>query len=69
MAKPGSGPNKSIMMASFKFDNNISALFPYINAVAEKAELHKNPDLLRFHYKGTITLGFQQYKLIIIEKE
>ncbi len=47
MNRPGSVKRSSVM-AMFEFENNISSLFPYINAVADKAELHKNPDLVRF---------------------
>lgn len=47
MNRPGAG-NRSSVMSMFRFENDISFLFPYINAVAEHAELHENPDLVRF---------------------
>lgn len=46
MAKPGADENQSVMVY-FHFDDDISFLFPYINAVAPGAELHENPDLIR----------------------
>lgn len=39
------------VMASFFFEQNMEYLFPYINAVAERAELYENPKLIRFVYK------------------
>lgn len=50
MNRPGSS-NRSSVMAMFKFENDISFLLPYINAVADKAEFHKNPDLVRFVFE------------------
>ena len=47
MAKPGSMARSSVM-AIFHFENDISFLFPYINATAAGSELHENPDLVRF---------------------
>lgn len=50
MAKPGS-KYKGAMMASFTINSDISFLFPYINAVAKKAELYEKPSLIRFLFE------------------
>jgi len=47
MAKPGSNGGASVMMI-FSFGEDLSFLFPYINAVAKEAELYEKPDLIRF---------------------
>lgn len=47
MAKPGSNRG-SCVTAILHFEKDISLLFPYINAVADEAELHENPNLVRF---------------------
>ncbi|WP_232508082.1 LuxR C-terminal-related transcriptional regulator [Desulfobacula toluolica] len=47
MAKPGSSRG-SCVTAIIHFEKDISFLFPYINAVADEAELHENPNLVRF---------------------
>lgn len=39
------------VMATFFFEEDIGDLFPYINAVGERTELHENPRLIRFVYK------------------
>jgi len=62
-AKPGADSINS-MMADFRLDTDISSLFPYINAVAEKAELHENPGLLRFIFKGSNCVLYPDYCLI-----
>lgn len=51
MAKPGSIKRASVM-AAFSFDTDLAFLFPYINAVAEGAELHESPLLIRFELDG-----------------
>lgn len=48
--KPGS-VSETDMMASFLINNDVSPLFPYLNAVAERAELHQAPPFIRFLYK------------------
>ncbi len=40
MARPGAVSRDSVM-ASFYFEQDISFLFPYINAVAKESELHE----------------------------
>ncbi|MDY6881851.1 MAG: LuxR C-terminal-related transcriptional regulator [Thermodesulfobacteriota bacterium] len=49
VAKPGATSQGSLI-ASFKFDANVSALFPYVNAVAARSELYDNPQMIRFMY-------------------
>ncbi len=63
MAKPGSNSNNS-MMASFQFNNDISVLFPYINTIAEKVELHEKPTLIRFYFKKSTCVLYPDYCLI-----
>ncbi len=47
------GPaNEAFVKANFYFEQDISFLFPYINAVAKKSEFHEHPCLIRFVYKG-----------------
>ncbi|MFH2060277.1 MAG: LuxR C-terminal-related transcriptional regulator [Pseudomonadota bacterium] len=41
---------KGGMMAGFDLSMNIKFLFPYINAVARKAQLYENPSHIRFHF-------------------
>lgn len=49
--KPGPyGP--ASVMAMFRFEKDISFLFPYINAVAEKAEMHETPIMIRFVFEN-----------------
>ncbi len=40
------------VMACFYFEEEVTSLFPYINAVAERAELHERPAMVRFVYEG-----------------
>ena len=47
MAKSGAVSQGS-MIASFQFDANLSLLFPYVNAVAERSELYNDPPMIRF---------------------
>ncbi len=42
------------MMAGFDFSMNIEFLFPYINAVAKKAQLYDNPSYIRFNFDHTL---------------
>ncbi len=51
MARPGA-TNRDSVMASFYFEQDISFLFPYINAVAKESELHEHPCLIRFVHEG-----------------
>lgn len=63
MAKPG-GESGDFMMAAFQFEADASPLFPYINAVAEKVELHSDPDLIRFYFQGSTCVLYPDYCLI-----
>ena len=40
------------VMTRFCFEEDVSTLMPYINAVAENAELYERPPMVRFFYKG-----------------
>ena len=40
------------VMANFYFEEDMGPLFPYINAVAERAELYDRPPMVRFVFKG-----------------
>lgn len=40
------------VMAGFLFEENIGPLLPYINAVADQAELFDHPPMVRFLFKG-----------------
>ncbi len=59
MTKPGSGKRSSVM-AMFQFEDDISFLFPYINAVAQKAELYDTPALIRFVYKDVYCVVYPE---------
>jgi DNA-binding CsgD family transcriptional regulator/ArsR family metal-binding transcriptional regulator len=50
-AKPG-GLSQSDMMASFLLTADISPLFPYINAIARRAELYRQPRFIRFLFEN-----------------
>lgn len=45
---------KAFMMAAFDFSMDIEFLFPYINAVAKKAHLYKNPPHIRFNFETAL---------------
>jgi DNA-binding CsgD family transcriptional regulator/ArsR family metal-binding transcriptional regulator len=45
---------KAGMMADFDFSMDIEFLFPYINAVARKTQLYKNPPHIRFNFDHTL---------------
>ncbi|MDY6906589.1 MAG: LuxR C-terminal-related transcriptional regulator [Thermodesulfobacteriota bacterium] len=63
LGKPGTH-SSSDMMAAFQFDANVDSLFPYVNAVAENAELYENPDLVRFRFNGATCVLYPEYCLI-----
>lgn len=42
------------MMAGFDLSMNIESLFPFINAVTEKAEMFENPPYIRFRFDHTL---------------
>ncbi|MDY6933003.1 MAG: (Fe-S)-binding protein [Spirochaetota bacterium] len=52
MEAPGCHPGTSVFRAHFKLDTDVSSLFPYINAVAEKAKYYKSPHYIQFLLKG-----------------
>jgi ArsR family metal-binding transcriptional regulator len=41
-----------VYRAHFSLDNDVSDLFPYINAVAENTKYFKNPHYIQFSIKG-----------------
>ncbi|MCP4720498.1 MAG: hypothetical protein GY860_13665 [Desulfobacteraceae bacterium] len=45
---------KAYMMAEFDFSMDIEFLFPYLNAVAKKAQLYENPPHIRFNFDHTL---------------
>jgi len=45
---------KASMMADFYFSMDIQFIFPYINAVANKAQLYDNPSYIRFSFDHTL---------------
>ena len=49
-AKPG-GIADGSMMAGFQLNTDIAPLFPYINAVAQRAQLFQNPPFIRFVFE------------------
>ena len=59
MARPGS-VNRAFVMARFYFEQDISFLFPYINAVAKESELHERPCLVRFVHKGVYCVVYPE---------
>ena len=61
--KPGS-TSETAMMASFLLNTDVSPLFPYLNAVAERAELHQAPRFIRFLYKNCSCVLYPQAGLI-----
>jgi len=52
-AKPGAISQGS-MIVSFQFDANVSSLFPYVNAVAERSELYNDPQMIRFMFNDCL---------------
>jgi len=45
---------KACMMMTFNFSMDIEFLFPYINAVAKKVQMHENPPHIRFKFDHTL---------------
>lgn len=63
MFKPG-GVSENDMMASFLFEPDVSALFPYVNAVAKRAELHQTPHFIRFLYEDRFCVLYPRAGLV-----
>ena len=61
--KPG-GLSRNVMMACFLLDSDVSSLFPYLNAVADRAELHQTPLFIRFLYENHICVLYPQAGLV-----
>ena len=61
--KPG-GLSEKDMMASFRLNACVSPLFPYLNAVAERAELHRTPSFIRFRHENRLCVLHPQAGLI-----
>ena len=61
--KPGS-MSETAMMASFLLNTDVSPLFPYLNTVAERAELHQAPRFIRFLYKDSFCVLYPQAGII-----
>jgi len=61
--KPG-GFSEKDMMASFLLNKEVSFLLPYLNAVAERAELHQTPRFIRFHCENRLCVLYSQAGLV-----
>jgi DNA-binding CsgD family transcriptional regulator/ArsR family metal-binding transcriptional regulator len=61
--KPG-GRSEKEMMASFRLDTCAIPLFPYLNAVAERAELYRTPQFIRFRYENNLCVLYSQAGLV-----
>ena len=61
--KPG-GLSRDAMMAGFLLNTDVSFLFPYLNAVAERAELHQEPQLIRFQFEDRYCVLYPQKGLV-----
>jgi DNA-binding CsgD family transcriptional regulator/ArsR family metal-binding transcriptional regulator len=61
--KPGSLSEKE-MMASFRVSPSIRSLFPYVNAVAQRAELHRKPQFIRFLHENRLCVLYSQAGLV-----
>ena len=61
--KPG-GFSEKDMMASFLLNREVSFLFPYLNAVAERAELHQTPRFIRFRRENRLCVLYSQAGLV-----
>jgi DNA-binding CsgD family transcriptional regulator/ArsR family metal-binding transcriptional regulator len=63
MFKPG-GLSENDMMAGFRLEPDVSALFPYLNAVARRAELHQRPHFIRFLYEDRFCVLYSRAGLV-----
>lgn len=61
--KPG-GQSEKDMMASFLLEPEVAPLFPYLNAVAERAELHQNPGFIRFLFENRFCVLYPKAGLV-----
>jgi DNA-binding CsgD family transcriptional regulator/ArsR family metal-binding transcriptional regulator len=61
--KPGS-MSETAMMASFLLNTDVSPLFPYLNTVAERAELHQAPRFIRFLYEDCFCVLYPKAGII-----
>ena len=61
--KPG-GLSRDAMMAGFFLEGNVCSLFPYLNAVAERAELHQAPQFIRFLFEDRFCVLYPQTGLV-----
>lgn len=61
--KPGS-MSETAMMASFLLNADVSPLFPYLNTVAERAELHQAPRFIRFLYEDCFCVLYPKAGII-----
>ncbi len=61
--KPGSLSEKD-MMASFRISPCVTPLFPYLNAVARRAELHQKPQFIRFLHEDRLCVLYPQAGLV-----
>ena len=52
MEAPGCHPGVTIYSAHFTLNEDVSSLFPYINAVAEDAVYFETPDTIQFKFNG-----------------
>ena len=61
--KPG-GFSEKDMMASFLLNREVTSLFPYLNAVVERAELHQTPRFIRFRYENRFCVLYPRSGLL-----
>lgn len=61
--KPGSVSEYN-MMATFRLNTDVTSLFPYLNAVAERAELYQAPRFIRFLFEDCFCVLYPQAGLI-----
>jgi len=56
---PGAS-NRDEIMGTFKFETDISFLFPFINAVVKQAQLYENPSMIRFEFHGVVCVLYPE---------
>lgn len=52
IGKPGSLTSDCAMMAWMEFEPEVTALFPYVNAVVKEAEYYEKPSFIKFSLDG-----------------